>query len=200
MATPNEEGVWVANHPGNRPYIAGQREKHLIFNDDFKPSPGEIWLSEEETNAVKESGYIVVEPEVKNTLVHTVNKSWPREYWLEVAKMELPFIQMGNPKTPIFPLERTSNFRQALAILSKAKLFVGTDGALHHAAAALGIPAVVIWTGFSSPKHLGYDSHINLHDGSKPCGYYGGVCQHCRDKAKAIKPNRVIEEIYNALI
>ncbi len=73
----------------------------------------------------------------------------------------------------------TPTFRNALAILSKAKLFVGTDGGLHHAAAALGIPSVVIWTGFSSPRHLGYDTHRNIHDGSEPCGTFNSVCKHC---------------------
>lgn len=198
MATPQDkEFVWVRNYSGHRPYVKELKDKHIIFNDDFKAEPGEIWFDDSEISFTeKAEPYIVVEPEVKSNLVHTVNKSWPVEYWKTIAKESLPFIQLGETKNPIFPHRHTDTFRQALAILKRAKLFVGTDGALHHAAAALGIPAVVIWTGFSSPKYLGYDDHYNIHDGSEPCGYYGGVCKHCLAKARAISPNRVLEAIY----
>lgn len=196
MAKPGEDCVWVANYGGNRPYIRGSIDKHFVFNDDWKPTPGELWLGKDEEIPVPDYPYIVVEPEVKNKFAHGVNKAWPTEYWSIVSKEPLPFIQLGTTNTPIFPLLRTDTFRQALSILSKASLFVGTDGALHHAAAALGIPAVVIWTGFSSPRHLGYDSHVNLHDGGEPCGFYGGTCEHCKAIAKNLHPNRVLEAVY----
>ena len=77
----------------------------------------------------------------------------------------------------------------------KAKLFVGTDGGLHHAAAALGIPSVVIWTGFTSPRHLGYDTHRNIHDGSEPCGTFHSVCSHCLLKAKNISVEQVLDAV-----
>ena len=85
--------------------------------------------------------------------------------------IDLPWMQLGDVTVKKYTnwLE-TTTFRHALQVLSKAKLFVGTDGGLHHAAAALGIPSVVIWTGFTSPRHLGYDTHRNIHDGSEPCG------------------------------
>ena len=98
-------------------------------------------------------------------------------------------------KEPITRRIKTQNFREALLILSQAKMFIGTDGGLHHAAAALGIPAVVIWTGFSSPEHLGYDSHINIHNGEKPCGTYSGICPHCVKIAKSISVERVLNAV-----
>lgn len=196
MANPGEDCVWVANYGGCRPYIRGSIDRHFIFNDDFHATPGELYLSEEELEFKYPEPYIVIEPEVKNKFSHGVNKSWPREYWEIVSKENLPFLQLGLTETPIFPHLKTDTFRHALSILSKAKLFVGTDGGLHHAAAALGIPAVVIWTGFSSPKHLGYEFHTNIHDGGEPCGNYSGVCNHCLEISKSIKPERVIKEIY----
>ena len=84
-------------------------------------------------------------------------------------------------------------------MLKEAKLFVGTDGGLHHAAAALGIPSVVIWSGFTSPKHLGYDFHTNIHDGSKPCGKFKEICKHCEEKRKAISVDTVYEAIRKEL-
>ena len=192
-----KDPVWVANYGGCRPYIKGSKDKHFIFNDEWRPTPGEIFFSEEELawrdNNIPQSAYIIIEPNVKNQYAHGINKAWP--YWEAISKMRRPFIQLGDGKGRLFQQFETSSFRKAMLVLSKADMFVGTDGGLHHAAAALGIPAVVIWTGFSSPVHLGYDDHINLHDGSDPCGDYSGPCEHCAEKARAIKPEQVMEAI-----
>jgi hypothetical protein len=204
MASPEEECVWVANYPGNRPYVKEHKNKNLTFNDDFKPEPGELWFSEIELDwcekHVPEYGYIVVEPKVKTEFVYAINKAWP--YWEELAKVSHSWVELGPDEGGIFPRIRTKTFREAMLILSRATAFVGTDGGLHHAAAALGIPAVVIWTGFSSPKHLGYDFHINIHDGSKPCGFIGGICPHCREIAAKITPEQVlagVEQLVNSV-
>jgi len=199
MAAKEDTNVtWVANYPSKRPYIAGNDGKRIIFNDDYRPLRGEIYLSSDEILWAKRSvptkDYILVEPNVKKTYVHTVNKSWP--HFDELVKADLPFIQVGEPDARrITNFVKTMSFRQALAVLSNAKLFIGTDGALHHAAAALGIPSVVIWTGFTSPKHLGYDTQVNIHDGGEPCGHYAGVCQHCLKIAKSISPEQVLEAV-----
>jgi ADP-heptose:LPS heptosyltransferase len=92
-----------------------------------------------------------------------------------------------------------TTFRQALAVLQGASLLVTTDGALHHAAAALGVPAVVIWGGFTSPKNLGYDSHTNLWTGAHPCGIWKYECPHCRKALNAITPQQVIDAIGETL-
>ena len=188
--------VWVKNYQGHRPYLKGTKNGRLLFNDDYKPIVGEIYFSHEEQKDIDkiEGDYIVVEPNVKRVYAHTVNKAW--HGWEELLKHDLPWIQLGDvtvdKKTTWL---ETPTFRDALAILSKAKLFVGTDGGLHHAAAALGIPSVVIWTGFTSPRHLGYDTHRNIHDGSEPCGTYDSVCQHCLLKSIAISVEQVLDAV-----
>lgn len=200
MARPEDEDVvWVANYPGKRPYLAGNDGKHLKFNKEFKASPGEIYLTADEREWARKrikGEYIVVEPNVKRTYIHTVNKSWP--YFDELLKTDLPWVQLGdvNTKAKVRKVD-TATFRDALKVLSGASLFVGTDGGLHHAAAALGIPAVVIWTGFTSPRHLGYDFHVNIHDGGDPCGTYYKVCEHCKKIARSIELERVKEAVIN---
>jgi hypothetical protein len=188
--------VWVKNYQGHRPYLKGTKNGRLLFNDDYKPIVGEIYFSSEEQEVIDKirGNYIIVEPNVKKVYAHTVNKAW--HGWEELFKHDLPWIQLGNYTTEKKTtwLE-TPNFRDALGILSKAKLFIGTDGGLHHAAAALGIPSVVIWTGFTSPRHLGYDTHRNIHDGSEPCGTYDSVCQHCLLKSKAITVEQVLDAV-----
>ena len=188
--------VWVKNYQGHRPYLKGTKNGRLLFNDDYKPKVGEIYFSHEEQKVIDDirGNYIVVEPNVKKLYAHTVNKAW--HGWEELFKHDLPWTQLGDVTTEKkTKWVETPTFRNALQILSKAKLFVGTDGGLHHAAAALGIPSVVIWTGFTSPRHLGYDTHRNIHDDSEPCGTYSGVCQHCLLKSKAISVDQVLDAV-----
>ena len=89
---------------------------------------------------------------------------------------------------------QTDSFMDALYWLSGAKLFIGSDGALHHAAAALGIPAIVLWGGMASPVNLGYDFHTNIWHGDEPCGTHSSKCQHCIDALAKIS----IEEVHEA--
>ena len=188
--------VWVKNYQGHRPYLKGTKNGRLLFNDNYKPRVGEVYFSHEENKDIDkiQGDYIVVEPNVKKVYAHTVNKAW--HGWDELLKHDLPWIQLGDVTTDKKTnWVETPTFRDALQMLSNAKLFVGTDGGLHHAAAALGIPSVVIWTGFTSPRHLGYDTHRNIHDGSEPCGTYDSVCQHCLLKSKAITVEQVLDAV-----
>ena len=188
--------VWVKNYQGHRPYLKGTKDGRLLFNDDYKPRVGEIYFNQLEQKSIKkiDKDYIVVEPNVKRVYAHTVNKAW--HDWDELLKHDLPWLQLGDVTVERYTKwKETNTFREALQVLSKAKLFVGTDGGLHHAAAALGIPSVVIWTGFTSPRHLGYDTHRNIHDGSEPCGTYDSVCQHCLLKSKAITVEQVLDAV-----
>jgi len=200
LARNGEDCVWVANYTGHRPYFKQVTKERIIFNDDFKPEPGEIYLRESELKQADErlngvTDFILVEPNVKSKFIHTVNKSWP--HFEELIKHDLPWLQVGDSNAIRYTrFIQTDSFREACAILSRASMFVGTDGGLHHAAAALGIPSVVIWTGFTSPKHLGYDAHINIHDGGEPCGTINKVCQHCLDISKNITVERVLDAIH----
>jgi hypothetical protein len=188
--------VWVKNYQGHRPYLKGTKNGRMLFNDDYKPRVGEIYFSQSEKKNIDkiDKDYIIVEPNVKRVYAHTVNKAW--HGWEELFKHDLPWLQLGDVSVKRYTnWKETATFRDALQILSKAKLFVGTDGGLHHAAAALGIPSVVIWTGFTSPRHLGYDTHRNIHDGSEPCGTYNSVCRHCLLKSQAITVEQVLDAV-----
>lgn len=190
-----EDGIWLYNYPGHRPYIKYVKYGKMTFNS-YKPIPAKLYFTDDEIKWAKQNApddFIVIEPNTKDTYKHTINKAW--HYWGDLIKHDFNFVQLGMHKNPITKQIKTRNFREAMLILSQAKAFVGTDGGLHHAAAALNIPAVVIWTGFSSPKHLGYDNHINIHDGGEPCGTVSGTCPHCIKIAKSITVERVLDAI-----
>jgi hypothetical protein len=190
---PNERFAWIANYPGHRPYIKEITKQRYIFNEAFKAEPGELFPPEP-----REKGdYILIEPNVKTMFHIGRNKDWGFDNWQALtSKLDLPWYQMGGDRLLRKDRQlKTKTFTNALNQLAGAKLLVTTDGALHHAAAALGIPAIVLWGGVASPKNLGYDSHINLWHGDEPCGTHSFKCDHCRNALAKITVEEVIHAI-----
>ena len=64
------------------------------------------------------------------------------------------------------------------------------EGGLHHAAAALGTPTIVIFGGFISPRQTGYPHQVNLFTGGTPCGMRRR-CDHCEQAMRRV----AIEEV-----
>ncbi len=182
----------LTNGADARPYVAKKLHDRWKWKH-FDLEPGEIVLTEEEKKfAAPYAGYILVEPNVKGT--NEGNKDWGWDRWLTFTAM-LPYqlLQLGPAGTRGLPGIRfveTSSFRKACAILAVSRAFVGTEGGLHHAAAALGVPAVVIFGGFISPDITGYRMHRNLFTGGAACGMRT-ACEHCKEAMAAITPEMV---------
>lgn len=186
--------VWVKSVKGNRPYIdyAKTTEERVAWKP-FKAEPGEIYFHPDELRWT-ETDFVYIEPNTKGSFGG--NKDWGFDNWQAVvdALPEVRWIQgKGRPLRNVLQLD-TRSFRDALALLSRAFLFVGTDGGLHHGAAALGIPAVVVWGGLIGPKTLGYDTHTNLCKASYFCGSIL-PCPHCRQALERI----TVEEVACAI-
>lgn len=141
--------------------------------------------------------FILIEPNTKLATL-SKNKQWGVERWQAVvnALPQFRFVQFKQGKYRLEGVEAVASDspRKAFALLRRATLLLGPDGALHHAAAALNIPAVVVWGGLASPRNLGYDQHVNLHGGSKPCGSKL-PCLHCRQELDRITPQMVIDAV-----
>lgn len=190
-----ERAVWVPHYTGHRPYIKGTTGTNIIYNEDHRAEPGDIFLTEKEIEPFRKyAGSILIEPHIKGSF--SGNKAWLWERWQLVANELKNVIQIGDQnKKPLKSVTRvhTGDFRQALAAVSQASLVITTDGALHHAAAALGHPAVVLWGARTHPKLLGYETHTNLYTGAgESCGSMA-PCQHCEDAMKRITVEMVIE-------
>jgi hypothetical protein len=187
---PEETLAWVANFPGNRPYMEKIDKDRFYPNKHFRAKPGEVFLTDQERSFSKRKDYVLIEPNVKDWVVG-FNKAWRFDYWQEVVKLDLPWLQTG-PGWVLDGVEYvyTPSFREALVMVENAALVVTTDGALHHAAAAMGVPAVVIWGGLISPQILGYDSHINLCKAEDFCGSLKH-CEHCRKALDSVTPDEV---------
>ena len=192
-----EEFEWIEWKSGNRPYIDYEKStKERWAYTDWKCLPGELYIKREPPG-----DYVIIEPHIKANA--SPNKAWlfDRARALVQAVPE-KWLQMGNKHTrraTDTPVRNTPHFLDACRVLSGAKLYIGPEGGLHHAAAALGIPAIVIFGGMTSPANTGYDNHVNLFspDGS-PCGWRI-PCDHCKSAMDAITVEMVADMIPIAL-
>jgi hypothetical protein len=195
--------VWVPDIKGNRPYIdyaatEKRKDQSVVYKRGFRPEPGELFFTDEELAPYQHlDGFIYIEPNVKGSF--SGNKDWGFDKWQQVVeRLPFKFIQGRGRKLDGVIQIGTPSFRSACALLSKSRLFVGTDGGLHHAAAALQIPAVVIWGGLVGPDTLGYDNHVNIRaPGVRDCGSHTR-CEHCRRALDRITVDQVCEAIANA--
>lgn len=191
--------------PGNRPYVAA---KSLIQWNwrEYAPEPGEIFLTQAESlHRDMAAGRVVVNPSVKASA--SPNKLWPRESWQKLVDSapDIDWLQIGEggePRLHGVPFLRTPTFREACGVLSGATAAVLHEGGLHHAAAAMGIPAVVIFGGFISPRVTGYASQASLfmETDEHPLGCGLRIpCFHCHTAMQGITPGRVLDELEHLL-
>jgi Glycosyltransferase family 9 (heptosyltransferase) len=197
----------LINGSNCRPYIKSLSVDAGLQCTDWKAADhvGRLYLTKAELAAghdlAKRLGpYIVIEPGLK--LKASRNKLWGAERYQAVvdALPELRFAQMTHAGSTLLrgvSGMAMATFRQACGVLASASAYVGAEGGLHHAAAALGIPAVVIFGGFISPNVTGYPWHMNLADDGpgSPCGKWK-PCEHCRMAMEGITVNRVVMAIH----
>lgn len=205
VARPGSEGApdleWIAHYRGHRLY-ARPSNGVWLFNEIQFP-PGEIFFTDEEklwAEHCSDLG-VVIEPRVKRRgACAGINKQWPLLRYQKLASMlQERGIQCSQFVPPLAaPLLRnvralyTQSFRHALAALSRADLYCGPEGGLHHGAAAVGVPAVVIFGGFANPKSTGYPMHANITAGGEPCGRMA-ECSHCQKAMHSITVEQVFE-------
>jgi predicted thioesterase len=198
---PRSASCRVINGPGCRPYIANRSQTRWTWRRERNQQPGEIYLSDGEARfAETVRGKILSEPNVKAN--GHANKAWPFERWQElVDQIGEPMVQVGGMATRwLRNVQRveTVTFRLACAVLSVSRAFVGTEGALHHAAAAFGVPAVVLFSEFISPDVTGYGTQINIRHAGEPCGSRV-PCAGCAASMMAIDVDEVAHGLRRAI-
>lgn len=151
--------IAIRNGGRHRPYVAGKTDIRWKFRE-FRPWPGEIRL----TDAQRALGrpVVLIEPNLKAGA--SPAKRWTGYQDVVDLRPELPWAQFDYGMPILRGVERikTASFAEACGVLSGAIAAVLPEGGLHHAAAALGIRAVVIFGGYISPASTGYAEHINL--------------------------------------
>jgi hypothetical protein len=182
----------IVNGSSCRPYIDYNRTtKKRWFYTNWRASVGEIVCYR-----APKRDYVVIEPAIKRNA--SPNKQWDGWQALVHARPAVDWVQLGPVGTrPLVGARHivTNDFTAACAALSGARAAILPEGGLHHAAAALGVPAVVIFGSMVSPMNTGYDCQRNIyrpHD-SGPCGWRI-PCLHCQNVMEGISPYEVLRE------
>lgn len=195
------------SHPGHRPYIQGKTMRQWTWVP-YRPLPGKLFFSPQEL-AYSEygKGGVVIQPVVKAGA--SPNKQWRLEEWQALIERmpRVRWVQVGDgtePRLAGVTFIRTPGFREAAAVLSGARAAVLLEGGLHHAAAAVNTPAVVVFGGFISPEVTGYAMQRNIFvpnaDTNRPLGCGMRIpCSHCFRAMLSIKASRVATELEELL-
>ncbi len=202
VARPGDEDgdnlEWIPFYKGNRIYNRHVGDR-WVWNYDFRPTPGEIFFAKDEERFGERfgKGFILIEPNVPQFKSVAPNKQWSLKRYELVANelrtrgYDVRQLTYGShPLSAARPI-KTANFRVAMSVMKHAALYIGAEGGLHHAAAALGIPAVVLFGGFIPPQVTGYDFHTNLTGGAEACGSLK-PCAHCARAMKKISCEEVV--------
>lgn len=194
----------LVNGPGIRPYIASKTERKWTWRP-YKPQPAEIVFTPAELAfAEPYRDMVMLEPHVKS--IGHRNKDWGPINWQQldtlIREQRLGRVVQCGPQGTRFLHHATpavtSTFRHALAVLSVCRAFVGTEGGLMHGAAAVGTPAVILWSEFISPEITGYAQHRNIRHAGVSCGSRVD-CEGCNRSMTAILPAEVAANLKEIL-
>lgn len=207
IAKPGEEyDLTIENRGGKRPYITFKTPERWHWLP-YSPEPADLYLSDaDKALAYRGAGRVVVNPTIKANA--SPNKQWGQWQALVDASPGTPWLEIGDahPVLKRVDFVQTASFRLACGVLSSARAAVLHEGGLHHAAAALGVRAVVIYGGFIAPACTGYNTHRNLFSTGRAtrrdfplgCGMRA-PCGHCADAMRSITPAIVLHELMEIL-
>jgi len=196
----DEPGVeWIGYYKGSRQYNRFENGR-WIWNFDFKAPVGEFFFDERERqHTVRRRGAVLIEPNVPWHKQVAANKDWGLQRFQHLVDLfRRNGVPVYQPRHGLRRLDRVEvatapDFRCAVAALAGFDLVVTPEGGLHHAAAAVGVPAVVLFGGFAPPAVLGYAGHQNLTGGAtSACGSLR-ECPHCRAALGRI----TVEEVFH---
>ena len=161
-----------------------------------------------------EQGYVVCVP----------GAAWPRKSWLPERYVQLfdkyfteysgQLVLLGGPKdhicdtiardvnsTGVLNLKEKTDLGQALAVLSRARLVIGSDTGLLHAAEALAIPVIMILgptsretgAGVHHPDSILHENHLWC----RPCSQNGK--RRCYRREQYCLTETSAEQVYRSL-
>jgi len=194
--TPGVE--WINYYKGHRIYNA-QGANRWVWNYKFKAAPGELYFNVQDEMPDEGPNLVLIEPNVPQGKHCAPNKQWSVDRWravagvLTTAGFKVRQFDHGGQNRVCEGI-KTTTFRQAANLLTKCRVAILPEGGLHHAAAAVGVPAVVLFGGFVPPAVLGYDGHANLTGGATACGSFNR-CTHCAEAMAAIQVDHVLDAV-----
>lgn len=203
--------VGVINGPQCRPYISypwnlsiPQRWTTWRARDHV----GAVWIPtsvrqivEKQIANVNGRPFILIEPSVSPK--GNPNKQWGAANWQTLGDAVR---DTGREVVTVGPQAQsnlrgavhiqTPTFKHAVAVMEHATGAILPEGGLHHAAAAIGKWAVVLFGPCISEATTGYNGHSNIQcdDDRSPCGWWR-QCDHCREQWKTITVDFVMSVV-----
>lgn len=205
IARINEQGDFqelIARQNYLRPYMESKTRERYVWRK-YGPARGELYFTGHEREyGERHAGHVIVEPHIKPGA--SPNKRWPWMHWNKLVwllgRAGVRCVQLGRDR-PVEGVEQidTPTIRYAAAIMQNSRLAILPEGGLMHVAAAVSLPAVVIFGGFISPAVTGYPEMTNIFTGTGlGCGSRV-TCECCIAAMAAITPERVCEDVLQAL-
>ena len=203
---PGDQVIWLKNYYGCRPYIDYTRSNfnQRVFFKDYNARPGDLYIPD----AIQSEVDFLLKTEFKKNLLVMIepnvamrpNKDWDLNNWQAVVNSlhdNIDYVQPAYPGASLLQGARpipTKTFLHGCALLKRSDFFLGSEGGLHHASAALGVRAIVLFGGRIHPNITGYSNHINIYIEApdSPCGMFA-PCEHCRRCLEKIRPEQIIE-------
>lgn len=201
-----------ASHRYDKHIVEQICEVYGFAPDSTKP---DLYFTKEEIGYVKNvlreksilgKDFLVIEPQSNNE--YTINKFYPIKKWQKIAdnlSENYTIVQVGKSNKDkvlknVIDLTGITTFRQAACLISYASLFISSEGGLMHAARAVDVKSVIVYTGFIHPKMTGYSFNTNLWLGEKhgPCGMKVR-CQKCLEEVNNHNPQEIIKIVKNIL-
>lgn len=149
---------------------------------------------------------IAIQSTTRSAATPLQNKEWLPERFQMVADVlskTHSMVQLGSFGDPrldgVVDLRGKTSLRQAAAILSQSRLFVGLAGGLMHLARAVDCPAVIVYGGRERARVSGYICNKNL-EAMPPCApcwqrnrcHHGRACMTSIDIVMAVAAAREV--------
>lgn len=206
IARPDDIGDLQVLHPRVnylRPYMQEKGRTQWRWKR-YAPPVGELYFTAAEREfGERHAGRVIIEPTIKPGA--SPNKAWGWIKWNKLAwllgRQGIKVTQLGPHGTPLLEgadLVVTPNLRMAAAVLETARGAVLPEGGLHHTAAAVDTPAVVIYGGYIGPMVTGYAKQTSFftETAEHPIGCGMRVeCPHCAAAMAAIAPDAVAKAV-----
>jgi hypothetical protein len=199
--TAAEADLSFVNGSGCRPYIdytttTAARWAFLPFGPTPAMIPRLVWQP-------PSARRVLIEPSIKPQA--SPNKQWGRARWQDLAnRLSASCEVMQAGPDPSAALDRvrfvtTGSFRAGLELMARCDAAVLPEGGLHHAAAALGLPAVVLFGAFISPATTGYPGQISHAIADPEAQGWRGAHPRCAAAWSQITTSEVLASVLSLL-
>lgn len=199
-----KEVTRIVNAVGARPYIRYpySHDAPCRFTSwRARDHVGRVYLTRGDETVARQHAarrpYVLIEPSLKDS--QTRNKQWGFSRYAEVVQAcpDIRFIRVTHADQRHLPgAEHIFGLQlvHMLGMVKNAAAVLVPEGGLHHAAAAFGTKAVVLFGSRVPVETLGYPDQVNLGTDDIVCGMHH-PCNHC----KAVWDRVTVEDVVAAL-